>query len=60
MNENSLIFPFECLIKLEGQVFTENWSIPYKKDELLDRLLRSAISLAKESKTFSIMLLNIH
>jgi hypothetical protein len=33
---------------LENSVFTDNWSIPYKKDELLDRLLNSSIALLKE------------
>ncbi len=27
-----LIFPYDCLLALEGSVFTDNWSIPYKKD----------------------------
>lgn len=47
-NENLLIFPVDCLYKLENSVFVENWSIPYKKDEWLDRLMRSAIALIKE------------
>jgi ubiquitin carboxyl-terminal hydrolase 9/24 len=36
------------LIQLENSVFTENWSIPYKKDEWLDRLMGSSIALLKE------------
>jgi hypothetical protein len=44
---NPLIFPEECLLQLEENVFTENWSIPYKKDEILDRLLNSTIALLK-------------
>jgi ubiquitin carboxyl-terminal hydrolase 9/24 len=42
---NPLIFPEECLLQLEENVFTDNWSIPYKKDEILDRLLNSTIAL---------------
>ena len=45
---NPLIFPEECLIQLEENVFTDNWSIPYKKDEILDRLLNSNIILLKK------------
>jgi ubiquitin carboxyl-terminal hydrolase 9/24 len=45
---NSLEFPVDCLYQLENSVFTDNWSIPYKKDEWLDRLLQSTIFLLKE------------
>lgn len=47
-NNNPLIFPYDCLIQLENSVFIENWSIPYKKDEWLDRLMVSSIALLKE------------
>ena len=45
---NPLEFPVDCLYQLENNVFTETWSIPYKKDEWLGRLLTSAIALLKE------------
>jgi len=45
-----LKFPYDALIQLENNVFTDNWSIPYKKDEWLERLLVSSIALLKESK----------
>jgi hypothetical protein len=44
---NPLIFPYESLFLLENSVFTDNWSIPYKKDEWLDRLLTSTIAIIK-------------
>ena len=48
INENPLIFPIDCLIQLENNVFTDNWSIPYRKDEWLGRILISTIALLKE------------
>ena len=45
---NTLEFPVDCLYQLENSVFTDNWSIPYKKDEWLDRLLQSTIMLLRE------------
>lgn len=47
---NPLVFPYDCLVSLENSVFTDNWSIPYKKDEWLDRLLTSTIAHIKEGK----------
>jgi hypothetical protein len=44
---NPLIFPGECLLQLEENVFTDNWSIPYKTDEIIDHLLNSTIVLLK-------------
>lgn len=56
---NPLVFPYECLLSLENSVFTDNWSIPYKKDEWLDRLLTSTIAHIKEGKLhFKYMILN--
>ena len=46
--ENPLNFPYDCLLSLENNVFTDNWSIPYKKDEWLGRILVSTIALLKE------------
>lgn len=48
INENPLIFPIDCLLQLENNVFTDNWSIPYRKDEWLGRILTSTIALLKE------------
>ena len=45
---NSLVFPIENLYELEDRVFTEEWSIPYKKDESLAICLVAATKLAKE------------
>ena len=36
-------FPYDQLLELEANVFTDNWSIPYKRDELLDRLLHACM-----------------
>ncbi len=47
-NDNPLIFPYDCLLNLENNVFTDNWSIPYKKDEWLGKILVSAIALVRE------------
>jgi hypothetical protein len=49
LNANRLIFPLESLIKLEKTVSVDSWSIPYKKDELLDRLLKSTLVFARKS-----------
>ncbi len=45
---NPLEFPVDCLYQLENNVFTDSWSIPYKKDEWLGRLLTSTIALLRE------------
>ena len=52
LNKDPLKFPYDALVQLENIVFTDNWSIPYKKDEWLERLLVSTIALLKESKAF--------
>ncbi|XP_057299797.1 ubiquitin carboxyl-terminal hydrolase 24-like isoform X2 [Hydractinia symbiolongicarpus] len=39
-------FPVTNLYELEDRIFTENWSIPYKKSESLAKCLYSAIKLA--------------
>ncbi|XP_071953763.1 ubiquitin carboxyl-terminal hydrolase 24-like [Antedon mediterranea] len=48
--EESLEFPTTNLYELEGRVFTEQWSIPYKKDESLGKCLVAATRLAREGK----------
>lgn len=45
-DSNSLEFPVTNLYELEGRVFTEHWSIPYKKEESLGKCLLSATRLA--------------
>ena len=46
-------FPVTNLYELEDRVFTENWSIPYKKDESLAKCLYGAIKLASQQKAES-------
>ena len=46
--KDPLKFPVDALIQQENNLFTENWSIPYKKDEWLERLLVSTIVLLRE------------
>ncbi|CAM1321691.1 USP24 (predicted) [Pycnogonum litorale] len=47
-HEKSLEFPTTNLYELESRVFTDQWSIPYKKDESLGKCLVSATRLAEE------------
>ena len=41
-------FPYEHLVELEGRVFTESWSIPFRKDESLAKCLIAATKLFNE------------
>ena len=41
-------FPTTNMYELEDRVFTENWSIPYKKGESLAKCLYGAIKLASQ------------
>lgn len=41
-------FPVANLYELENRVFTDQWSIPYKKEESLGRCLLAATRLADE------------
>ncbi|XP_077980970.1 ubiquitin carboxyl-terminal hydrolase 24-like [Glandiceps talaboti] len=41
-------FPTTNLYELEGRVFTEQWSIPYKREESLGKCLLGATRLANE------------
>ena len=45
MDDNGMVFPVTNLYELEGRVFTENWNIPFKKDESLGRCLSAATRL---------------
>ena len=54
MEENPLEFPVPNLIELENRVFTESWSIPYKKEESLGKCLLAATRLAEEGKVLII------
>ncbi|XP_052274227.1 ubiquitin carboxyl-terminal hydrolase 24-like isoform X2 [Dreissena polymorpha] len=44
---NPYEFPVTNLYELEGRVFAEHWSIPYKKEESLGKCLISAANLAE-------------
>ena len=46
IDEISDEFPVTNLYELEDRVFTENWSIPYKKDESFAKCLYGATKLA--------------
>ena len=46
---NPLEFPVTNLYELEGRVFAEHWSIPYKKEESLGKCLLAATRLAAAS-----------
>ncbi|XP_071548346.1 ubiquitin carboxyl-terminal hydrolase 24-like isoform X1 [Panulirus ornatus] len=45
---SSMEFPTTNLYELEGRVFTDTWSIPYKRDESLGKCLIAAARLAEE------------
>ncbi|KAK4305331.1 hypothetical protein Pmani_022773 [Petrolisthes manimaculis] len=47
-NGNSMEFPTTNLYELEGRVFTETWSIPYKREDSLGKCLIAAARLAEE------------
>ena len=47
---NPYEFPVTNLYELEGRVFAEHWSIPYKKEESLGKCLIAATRLAEEGK----------
>ena len=48
---NPYEFPVTNLYELEGRVFAEHWSIPYKKEESLGKCLISAATLAEAGMT---------
>lgn len=43
-------FPVTNLYELESRIFTDHWSIPYKREESLGKCLTSATKLAEEGK----------
>ncbi|XP_071800380.1 ubiquitin carboxyl-terminal hydrolase 24-like isoform X2 [Asterias amurensis] len=47
--ETSKEFPATNLYELEGRVFTDQWSIPYKKEESLGKCLIAAARFAEEN-----------
>ncbi|CAK8688756.1 unnamed protein product [Clavelina lepadiformis] len=47
-DEGQMEFPYEHLVELEGRVFTESWSIPFRKDESLAKCLIAATKLFNE------------
>lgn len=46
--ETGLEFPSANLFELENRVFTDSWSIPYKREESLAKCLIAATRLAHE------------
>lgn len=47
-NGNNMEFPTTNLYELENRVFTDTWSIPYKREESLGKCLVAAARLAEE------------
>ena len=43
-------FPLTNLYELEGRVFTESWSIPFRRNESLGKCLQASISLARHGE----------
>lgn len=43
-------FPLTNLYELEGRVFTESWSIPFKRNESLGKCLLASVNLAKHGQ----------
>uniref|UniRef100_A0A667YUH8 ubiquitinyl hydrolase 1 n=1 Tax=Myripristis murdjan TaxID=586833 RepID=A0A667YUH8_9TELE len=48
----SMEFPTTNLYELESRVFTDHWSIPYKREESLGKCLIASTCLARHGKTF--------
>lgn len=44
-------FPTTNLYELESRVFTDHWSIPYKREESLGKCLIASSCLARHGKT---------
>lgn len=44
-------FPTTNLYELESRVFTDHWSIPYKREESLGKCLIASTCLARHGKT---------
>lgn len=44
-------FPTTNLYELESRVFTDHWSIPYKREESLGKCLIASTGLARHGKT---------
>lgn len=49
---DSTEFPTTNLYELESRIFTDHWSIPFKKEESLGKCLISATQLAEEGSLF--------
>nr|CAB3267565.1 ubiquitin carboxyl-terminal hydrolase 48-like [Phallusia mammillata] len=47
-SDGRLDFPFHNLVELEGRVFTEDWSIPFRTDESLAKCLIAATKQIRE------------
>ena len=50
---NPYEFPVTNLYELEGRVFAEHWSIPYKREESLGKCLIAAANLAEAGTPLS-------
>jgi ubiquitin carboxyl-terminal hydrolase 9/24 len=48
IEDTGLEFPDGNLFELENRVFTNSWSIPYKKEESLGKCLLASTRLAQE------------
>lgn len=48
--EDANKFPVTNLYELQSRVFTDQWSIPYKKEESLGKCLIAAIKMAQNGK----------
>ena len=47
---SNIEFPLTHFYELEGRVHTEQWSIPYKKEESLGKCLLASIAMMKEGR----------
>ena len=50
-NSTSIEFPLTHYYELEGRTHTDQWSIPYKKDESLAICMTATIKMMREGKT---------
>lgn len=50
VNSGPMEFPTTHLYELEGRIFGESWSIPFKKEESLGKCLVSATRFAREGE----------
>jgi len=53
-SSGSMEFPTTNLYELESRVFTDHWSIPYKREESLGKCLIASTCLARHGKCVSV------